>query len=478
MWWRPSKPRPDETLSTGWALVTAGVEHLRVVTHAGEVREARGPDNVSALLATLHGWAVYARSPWTQVARATGDAREWVMNTWKREAITACRHVPTTVTVRPMAGLLPTSEHDAVEAIAGWRDWLGEYGIPAGGLSTAATKLLTTTLGYEVRLDCPVNPREALRGGRMHAPVTGRLRDVRYQDIRAAYPAALAAMPVVTAWTRPSMGEDWLAEPDGFVHATVTLPDEESSWGCLPVTRDSGGTEWPTDGRTVESLWTLDDFRVGLETGARVDAVHDLVLPRSTRSIWDVWWERAMAGRTRMPDNPLVKSTISRLWGSFALAPAAGKLYPRDRWAHDHRQVDTHDPDAPVPRALARQAHVAALTAARVRARMYQEALGEHPCWYADTDGVITPMDVRLTPTGSEAGEWRTQATLEAVDIAGPQMIRYLTHGSHEWRYATSGVPPALAASVFRETETDAQPVVDKPVLDVRRGPPPNARAI
>lgn len=472
MRWSPAAPEHDEASRRPWALVTAGLERLRVVTSDGEVREALTPEKAWGLLASLGGHVCYARTPWRDVVTATGDAREWTLDTWKREAITTARHNPTGVKIKPMAGLLPKSELDALDQLREWRAWLRRYGIPATGLSTAATRLLTTTLETPVRLDCPVNPRAALRGGRMHAPNLGRFRDVRYSDLKAAYPHALASMPVVTAWTEPAAGQDWLGQPDGFAYLTATLPDDGSPWGSLPVSRETGGTEWPADGRTVEGLWTLDDVRVGLEAGIIVDQVHHVIVARSTRRLWDTWWERAMEGRTHFPANKLVKSTVSRLWGSFALKPSAGKLHPLDRWCNETEHHDTHDPDAPVPRALARQAHVAALTAARVRARMYTEALSEHRVVYADTDGVVTPMGERVQPHGDQPGEWRTMATLETLDVAGPQMIRYLEHSKSEWRYATSGVPPAMAATVFRELETGNRE--EKPVLDVRRNRVPN----
>lgn len=472
MRWEPAKPDHDEARRRPWALLTAGVGRLRCVTHDGTVREAREHDAAS-LLTSLHGYVCYSRSTWRRLVCCTSDAREWTLHTWKRESVTRATHRPTGLVVRPLAATLPDSELDAVEAVGEWLAWLAAYGIPAGGLATAASKLLTTTLRVGVRLDCPVNPREALRGGRMHAPVRGRFRDVRYQDLKAAYPSALASAPVVTAWhaADPHSGS-WLDADDGLARITATLPDDGSPWGSLPVARRPGEASphaaWPADGRTVEGLWTLDDVRVGLEAGVRIDRVEGVWLARSRRTLFDQWWERACEGKAAMPDNPLVKATISRLWGAFAMRPAAGKAYPTDAWCSDVVRVDSHDPDAPVPRALAGQAHVAAFTAARVRARVWREALDAAECHYADTDGVVTPMGVRLSPTGDRPGEWRTMATLDTLDVAGPQMIRYLPHGDDTWRYATSGVPPALQASVFAEVERGSHEGT-RPVLDERR---------
>lgn len=448
-------PPKGEQERRPWGLLTGGVDGIRAVLEDGQLIEAAGGDESRQLLAALGEHQLYARSTWRQLAVAT-DAREWTMRTWRRQRITSMRH-RTGTRVTPIPALLPTGEHDAVNAVGEWADWLRSYGVEPRALSTSAERLWTTTLTGPLVLRCPVDPTPALFGGRMHAPFTDRFTDVRYQDIAAAYPASLAAMPAATKWVERGPGPrsvEFDQHRAGLADVTVTLPsDDWNLWGCLPVRAGDGDDSWPTDGRTVRGVYTIDDLASGLETGLIVDQVHGAWYPRAERDVWAGWWARAVDGRERCPDNKLVKSTIARLWGRFAMHPAQGEMTCEDRWGNRTQHRDINDPDAATPDAMAVAAYVSAFTAARVRRRVFTEALDTGKALYCDTDGVITRADTYLQPNSGQPGTWRITRHMAECEVAAPQVLRwrYLSDPTGEWHYSVSGVPPSAVASIFAQ---------------------------
>lgn len=435
-----------------WALAICGQGRVRVVTEHGELREAEHPDTVKAVWRSLEGWSVYAASPWRSVVCSTGDAREWMIHTHDRASVTSCQWGK--LRVWPIVGALGLAEHEsdgwewaAWDTVREWVGWLRSCGVEPQAMSTVAQRMWTTTLHAPLTLRAPrdLDPQPAVFGSRQQAAVTGSLPDCWYQDLAAAYPSALASLPVATVWRDgPRLDLD---RDDGLARVTLTLPDDGSPWGSLPTRTEKGMCEWPADGRQVTGLWALDDLRVAVSAGARIDRVDHVWEARATRHVWAEWWRRALAGRALL--NPLVKLTLNRLWSAFCGRPRRGKRIPLDEYASrtHHRWVD--DPDRATPRALATQAWLSALCSARVRARLWWEAIEPGKAWYVDTDAAVTGEDDPLSPHGSEAGCWRVQRHMTRVEIAGPQCLRWQQGWGDRWHYAVSGVGSTMGAEAM-----------------------------
>lgn len=431
-----------------WALVTAGPDRLRAVCETGELIEADRPETVRAGWDALADHAVYARSPWRNIAAST-DAREWHVYTWRRNKITSLQRHATNLRVFPVAWALPDGEADAAETVGEWVDWLRSHGVQPSAPSTAGQRLWTNTLHAPLTVRGPrgVDPSPAVFGGRMHAPSVGQHTACRYHDLAAAYPTALADTPVATVWTDSTRLD--LDRSDGFAIVRVRLPDDGSPWGSLPVRTETGECDWPADGRTVDGMWTLDDLRVAVDAGATIETVQRAYYARATRHVWAEWWDRV--GEARRLYNPLAKVTTNRLWGIFAMQPARGKIVCEDRWGNRMRHEAINDPEAETPEAMRTQAFLAAITSAKVRARLWWEAIRGGDVFYCDTDAVVTSdATTEVPPAGGAPGRWRLKRTMARFDVAGPQAIRWRDYGpGSEWQYSVSGVPETQAPRMF-----------------------------
>jgi hypothetical protein len=376
------------------------------------------------------------------------DARQWTGHSWNGglnklvlDGGPTC--YPFGLNVRGM----PT--WDAIEQSFLLFRWLLHYGVIPGSVSSMSWRL------WRARLDAPVKlarrrllGERSFYGGRQEAPYPGDYRDCRYFDLTAAYPMSMASEPypsrIVSAGT-------CLGDGCGFARATVTIPRME--WCPLPVRlhRNALCYGWGT----ATGFWPWSDLRLARDLGSDVE-IHESWQGADDVDLFSEWWGVVQDGRTV---TPLSKAVTSRLWGGFSLSQSTGYMV---RWedAAGKRKIRTplQTRNAAIPTAP----YIAAETTARVRDRLYREAIaGCDDVIYCDTDAVITGGRLAPENVGLAPGQWRVKREMVRCEIRGPQCFRHSCANCNQehalWHYTVAGASTAdLAARIFDRTKRHA----------------------
>lgn len=450
----PARRRPPVPVSV---IIGAGPRSLALVDDDGQLRQAHGPARCRALLEGLPaGGMVYSLSKLTLVLLSTG-AEQWQGFTWKGALVRVkLDGGPTVYPVR--RALVGVDPHEAVAGLRRALDWLDTYGVWPGSLGAMGWNLWRSTLTRPVRLGGPPEPaRAALFGGRQEAPYPGDYVDARYHDLSAAYPASMAAerYPSKLVQIGPQTALHGLV---GLARATVRVP--ALPWCPLPVRVGRGAVCYGYG--AASGWWSARELVMARDAGCDVD-VHELWAGVPELDLFGPWWAVVQLGR-QLPGAAanVVKGITSSLWGQFAIDDDGGALVRwRDPWARRPVRVALVR-GRPLPQQQA--AYVATDTTARVRVRLWNEALAVVPdVLYCDTDAVVTGFDLGPEPAGWEPGRWRVKATMVRCEIRGPQVMRHTCptcdRDHARWHYTVAGAPTAeVAERVFtRSSRTRGQ---------------------
>lgn len=428
-------------------IIGAGPRALALVNDDGELRQAHGPARCRALLEPLRGQQVYSLAKLTNVVLSVG-ADQWEGFTWKGALVRVKLDGGPTVhpVRRALVGVEPFA---AVEGLRSALDWLDGLGVWPGSLGAMGWNLWRSTLTRPVRLAGPPEPaRAALFGGRQEAPFPGDYADARYHDLGAAYPASMAAHPYPSRMVQVSP-QTALAGLVGLARATVRIPPLR--WCPIPVRVGKGAICYGF-GR-AEGWWPARELLMARDAGCSV-RIEELWAGIPDLDLFGPWWQLVRDGR-QLPGaaGAVVKGLTSSLWGQFAIDDTGGATVRwRDRWARRPVRV-AHVRSKPLPQQQA--AYIASETTARVRGRLWREALAVVPdVLYCDTDAVVTGLDLGPEPAGVEPGRWRVKATMVRCEIRGPQVMRHTcpTCGRDHapWHYTVAGAPTAeVAERVF-----------------------------
>ena len=238
-----------------------------------------------------------------------------------------------------------------------------------------------------------------------------------------------------------------------MAEATVLVP-ADMPYAPLPMRLGPEMITFPTG--SVRGIWPWCELAAARDLGCEV-RVHRSWAPMVEADPFLRWWDWGQEGRALGAGaGRLAKALLNSTWGLFAMAGDDRSVV---RWSDDvgDRSVTVAlKPLVKMPQR--RTAHIAAETAARVRARMLTEALygGGAPPVHIDTDGMIVrASSPHPEPYGDEPGQWRVKKLMREVEIRAPQCFRdkcakpcpECTGG--EWHYTTAGMGPEAARGVF-----------------------------
>lgn len=443
---RTITPLRDRRKAKPVALVAgAGPGRVVVLTEAGE-QTARGRKRASELVKSLRGHIVYSASPLPSVIMTSG-AREWSGYLWRGSLVNVTQDGGPKVQrlPRPLRLEAPEVAYSALLAAVAW---LAPHGVIPGSVGSMGYRLWRSTLTRTVELHGP-HGRDALYGGRQEAPVPASYQQVAYWDLSAAYPASMASEPFPTrlVQVRPSTK---LRPLPGIARATVRIPEAE--WCPLPVRVADGVTCYGWG--TADGWWTWRELLVARDAGCSVK-VHESWAPMGAVDLFGPWWSLVQKARAiKGPVGSLMKALTSALWGQFALRGDGGALV---RWEDEYGRIPVKVADVKqgqLPHEAS--AFIASEITARVRERLWREAITELPSpIYVDTDAVMAGTG-KPANAGSKPGQWRRKESMVEVEIRAPQVYRHrciqCVSGAHPpWHYTVAGVAdPATAEHIFR----------------------------
>lgn len=455
---RAAKLRP-------WAFITYCHDNCsEIITSDGEVSRCTRPESLVNELGRLAKSHTLLTANLMQLLLTT-DARGWTARQ-RRSRIGSIRHDNGARVVVLPAGTFTDRDPDLrYAALHAYLSWLAGHGVgftARTSWSTLGMMLWRSSLTRTVRLVGP-DARAAMYGGRKEAPFAWRFGPCSRWDLSAAYPAALAEgmpsrlVPVV----RPgSVLAD--SEIEGLASANVTVPDVDpfQRWAPLPMVTDPRSRKhlaWRTG--ELSGFWPLSELRQAADAGCTVEIVNAWAGSRDLDT-FAAWWSLVIEARDTLPAPAarLAKFHSNLLWSSFAVSasPIVWKRWA-DRWAREPYLIKKQDAGGdPSPTTV----YVSAITAGRVRARLWREGLlrpdgsARRTVVYADTDGFIAGADE--TPNGSHSGrpgEWRREGELSCVEIRHASAYRWRTSDNDEWRYRVAGAAgPAAAERRFRHS--------------------------
>jgi hypothetical protein len=430
-----------------WALVTPGWHTLLV--EGPEVSEAKdGPIAVSELLGRCSKLVLYCRGS-LAAFRDTTHPTEWEGDTWRGRVI-RIRHRPTGASIVTLRDALEEAS-DPVDELAMFIDALDARGVSPSGFGGMGFALWRSTLRDVVRLDAdPSVGRAALYGSRQSAPVPRRYKFMRAVDIRRAYPHAMGARPYALHLREVARTTSLDGEVAGIARARVYV-DGDCAIPPLPVRVAPGAIQFQRG--IVEGTWAWCELAAAASVGFRVDVIRSWA-PSASADLFGERWQSLVDALTSLPGaaGRLGKATVNTTWGTFGMrGDDRGMVTWEDRDHPLHVRLGSR----PLPHV--RTAHVAAETAARLRARVLTEALygPVATAVHVDTDGIVVRATSPLpSPHGDGPGEWRDKGTYRIVDVKAPQVWRGLcascTVDHPPWHYCVAGVAASQAERVFR----------------------------
>ena len=375
-----------------------------------------------------------------------------------------------------LMGGYPGDRPDLLAGLIMIRDFLAENGAGMGSISSSSYSLLRATLDRPLKVwsgeDVP--KISEVIGGRQEAFVDpGIIGAFDAWDLEAAYARALGDLVYPASWatwgTLPSERSPYPC----FVRARVSVapgspvgplprrrrkPDDSRTWRRLDE------REYPI-GKTLTGVWSADEIRAALDTGARVKILKVWMMRGHPDRPFQRWWELIQVARG-FPGvaGRLAKTMGNTLWGQFcALGERTRVVY------HDGRPTRTPDP-MPRPPRRSQPLDVAELVTSKVRARLLSEIMVPQldRLISVHTDGAL----LRPGPTPDLPEDWKLKDRGRSLIYLGPQTYAYRRAGSGTTVYKVSGVAPRHVRAVFSSLTKSMLPgssrrVVAGPTEDV-----------
>ena len=433
----PTRPKPC-------ALLEPGQRQLGVRTLNGSSL-FKGRRAVEGALERLRGFVCYVNSGLERLKFTTG-ATSWTMSTWHNRE-TSMTHDGTGVKVSSLRGSLDDSE-DPLMDLSIFLEWLGDYGVNPGGLSSMSWNLLRASLNATVQIGVdPVISSPAFFGGRQ-AGQPGTFFDQRLIDKVAAYPTAMSARPV--ALSLHEVDVTTALDPDvaGLARARVVVP-ADCPYPPLPVRLGPETIQFQWG--VLEGTWPWVELAHAAELGCEIEVLECWAPSREMHLFYN-WWLMAQTGR-ELPGqaSKIAKPLANCLWGQFAML---GTERAEVRWVDDNGldSYYTTLPERRLPHEWVR--HIACEIPARVRNDL-SRALYETGARAAhiDTDGIIVGPGARLPRnTGTDHGQWRVKESMIELEVRAPQFYRFKRPTDPLWYYVASGMNPGQAAETFRRS--------------------------
>jgi len=450
------------------ALLTPGNRQLYVETVYGK-QLFTGKRDIENALTKLTDFVCYVSSGLQALTRTTG-ATQWLLSTWHGRDV-KMTHVPTGLTVTSLRHTLDGSTDPFGDLIRGIK-WLRSYGVKPASLSSMSWQLLRASLSKPLTIGAdPELTRPAFFGGRQQIEKPQLYRQTKSIDIRAAYPAAMAARPVALSLRKVHPSTYLNPMEAGIATATVHVPSDLPH-PPLPKRVEENAIQFQWG--TLHGTWTWCELQAAIQLGCDVQ-VEDCYAPRRTYDLFGTWWEMARTGRD-LPGaaSNFAKAVANSTWGQFAMR---GGDRGETQWVDDkgNESFTTLLPPRGMPHQFA--VHVAAEITSRVRTQTLLEGLygTTGTAIHTDTDGMIIYKNAQLpTNTGPGFGQWSIRETMKVVEIRAPQFYRYKSDDLDQWQYVASGMTPAQAALTFDRYGTVRTCIAFLDATDVTL-PPANA---
>jgi hypothetical protein len=370
---------------------------------------------------------------------------------------------------------LPTNA-ELVEGLAGWRDWLWENRVSAAASPNRIADQLwhRTSIGRRLP-NVDSTPDPPFLGPRFHRPRHFYIEEGQSWawDLAGAYAwAASVCHYPADGWERCST---WSGHPFAIVYGQVEMPPREDPQpGTIPEPRPLPmGAPFNIDYAAAKARrpYTAHVFLLGGE----LLSIADRLPLQQVLASWEPrgpflalcrpgWTDAIVEGRT-LPGvaGRLAKRTGNALWGSLA--------------AHgSYKRVNYRTGKYTLSGALRpRSEVVASIIVARVRVRLWLEALCAMPVIFGHTDSAVVPEGYRPAgPIDNGLGSWKLKERLYDLQAFGVNSRRYREspeRGS-PWIYVMAGERGAQAERIFgqklrRWLDPDAQ---DPPIGDRTNG--------
>jgi hypothetical protein len=312
----------------------------------------------------------------------------------------------------------------ALAALIGFRDFALEHGVSARSLTAMAFYLLRSTLEREfwiARNEGEIGFLSFAWGARRHA-VPGWHPAADQYDMRSAYLWALATLDCPSHYRRVnSVTSSDLIGEQGFARVRFRLR-RSFTFGPLATIRrhDHFRTTIFQDKPLPSDRVVMSLYEVAL--------AHSMDIPMSIRTAWigeqysrpfAAWGDLFWNARLDPVHGRIAKSVANMLWGVFK---AAGSKYritfrPDNPW--DRREL--------VQIVSAQSPAVAGSVVARLRTRIFQEAVGSKTL-HVHTDGIM--VEPGYGPDhllGENMGSWRKVGSYRNVVILDPNTYSYET---------------------------------------------------
>lgn len=365
---------------------------------------------------------------------------------------------------------------EVAEGLFTFIDFLNEHNaIFRSSIAGGAMSLFKQTLSSPVRMWAPDCAAEAFWPGRAEyfGDEVQRFYDMAYFDLKAAYPAALAAEPIPVRWKQCDP-DKWQLHPDGFSKATAFVPYDSLPPHPLPLRLNAGKKSealiYPTG--AFSGWWPHRDMRHADEMGMIVRVDETWVPAHVTTAFQDENWQRLRQGLRALSDmaGRFGKMADNGLWGLMSFD---GTKLKRVRWTNPNGDPTSIEIISAVNGI--REVHgmgVALSATSRVRHALW-EGIKASDAVYCATDGLIAASGSVLTPAGGEGG-WVIKEPLGVVVIKDVGAYKWANPGDVNWNYlgdsqasfdAVSGTKGAL----FGDLETNTLHTASRRQLHLRR---------
>ena len=427
-----------------YALLTPGRRELYVETQWGSQRFA-GKRDIEAALMKLKGFTCYVRGGLQQLRHTTG-ALSWVLTSWRGRDVNMI-HVPSGVKVTSLRSTLDNQE-TAFSDLSECLTWLRGYGVAPAAISSMSWQLLRASLNHTVSIYAdPDIVSPAFFGGRQGIENPTTYRNMKSIDIRAAYPTAMARLPVALSLRSVDPSTELDPNEAGLAKATVIVP-KSLPYPPLPVRVHETAIQFQWG--QIEGTWTWCELDAAKKLGCDV-TIHESYAPRRSLDLFGTWWDIAQTGRSLSPSAAnLAKAVANSTWGQFAMR---GEERTEVHWSDERGEnpyvVDLGARSMPHEWTL----HIATEITSRVRVQTLTEGLYSVnvPVVHTDTDGIIVDGSITTNAYfGSNFGQWQIKESMKVVEIRAPQFYRYQTDADDQWQYVASGMSKWQAAETFR----------------------------
>jgi hypothetical protein len=367
-------------------------------------------------------------------------------------------HVPSGTVVTSLRGSL-MGEDQPFEALTSVLQWLAIFGVGPASITSMAWRLLEASLPTTLHVHAdPEIGRAAFYGGRQEVrlrPHRNPSTPSRYHaqhllDIKAAYPAQMAARPFALSLREVDPSTTIDATTAGIAEAMVDVPTD-IGYGPLPMRLAPDVISFQT-GR-LHGTWAWCELAAAAAGGCTVE-VRRSWAPRREFDLFATWWSMAQTGRSLDQGAGVAKALAVTTWGPFAMA-GDGRAEVHWRGDGDGDAYEVPLPDRHLPHEHA--THIAAEVTARVRTQLLVEALwgiGVTPV-HVDTDGIIVRATSPLPDNAGDGfGQWRVKTRMPSVEIAAPQLYRYVCGCGQcipnaKYHYVASGMTEDAAKWLF-----------------------------